>query len=69
MTAFQTETKITPLATVGDFIKFLQQFPADYNVDFFKQEISYYGSTWDTEVFQIRVNALTGTKSLEITVI
>jgi len=67
MTAFQTETKITPPATVGDFIKFLQQFPADYTIDLFKAETYDNGSTWDTEVFQLKVQALTGSKSLEIT--
>lgn len=67
---FTTETEITPPATVGDFIQFLQQFPADYTLDLFKKEISDHGRcSWDENVYQIKVQALTGAKALEITTI
>lgn len=53
--------------TVGDLIKILKKFPADYSLDLFKREIDCYVGTNDANVFSIEVVPLNGAKSLEIT--
>jgi hypothetical protein len=53
--------------TVGDLIKILKKFPADYNLDLFKREIDCYGGTNDANVFSIEVIPQNSSKSLEIT--
>ena len=53
--------------TVGDLIKILKKFPADYSLDLFKREIDYYGGTNDANVFSIEVIPQNSSKSLEIT--
>lgn len=58
--------KIPVPNTVGDFIKILQQFPADYNLDLFKVEYNDFGSD-ETSVYTLTIRAYDNSKSLDIT--
>lgn len=65
---FTTEKTIAAPSTVGDFIKFLQQFPEDYVLDLYREETDCYGSTSAACAYELKVQALANAKSLELTV-
>jgi len=52
--------------TVGEFIKLLQEYPADYSLDLFTTTYNDFGSE-EEAVYTLKIQPFENSKSLEIT--